>query len=540
MLAAVGLLLSLAALRCGLPARMMATEASSRAAAAVELPEEVPKSRHVFCNRALNMGAIQAVGFDMDYTLAEYIPETFDLLAYDGALDKLVNGMGYPRECSEFRYDPFKYMRGLVIDKKRGNLLKLDRHKYVKVAYHGLERMTSQERKAIYAHSFETAPAFTPPDFSTIDTAFTLVDACLFCQLVSFKDSHPGLVSKPYAEMYKDVRRAVDLCHCDGVIKDAVAVAPAKYIRADPELPRLLTQLRQGGKQVFIVTNSLYDYTDVVCRHLMGANWLDYFDLVICGARKPGFLLDPYLPIFQVRPDGSLTNVDLLGPQDAPRLLQRSRVFQGGNWQHLHSLLGMPSGAGLLYVGDHMYSDILRSKRTLGWRTLLIVPELREEVEKAQRTVPLANAVEEAYEERARLETRLQYLEMRRSQMELDSEIEALLLEGGGQQEGDVTAVEAAIAALDEQVALCREQRLILSSKIDMELSRLHDAFHPQWGRLFKAGHQNSRWAQQVQEYACLYTSHVTNLAYFSPDTSFRALSDLMPHDRENVDRPMS
>lgn len=30
-------------------------------------------------------------------------------------------------------YDPFKYMRGLVIDKKRGNLLKLDRHKYVKV-----------------------------------------------------------------------------------------------------------------------------------------------------------------------------------------------------------------------------------------------------------------------------------------------------------------------------------------------------------------------------------------------------------------------
>eukprot|EP00965_Chrysotila_dentata_P116109 3838399-Pleurochrysis_carterae.AAC.1 len=30
------------------------------------------------------------------------------------------------------RYDPYKYQRGLVIDKKRGNLLKLDRHKYVK------------------------------------------------------------------------------------------------------------------------------------------------------------------------------------------------------------------------------------------------------------------------------------------------------------------------------------------------------------------------------------------------------------------------
>ena len=39
----------------------------------------------------------------------------------------------------------------------------------------------------------------------------------------------------------------------------------------------------------------------------------------------------------------------------------------------------------------------------------------------------------------------------------------------------------------------------------------LHEAFHPVWGQLFKAGHQNSRWAQQVEDYACLYTSHVSN-----------------------------
>ena len=40
--------------------------------------------RRIFCNRALNMNQIKAVGFDLDYTLAEYIPETFDLLAYKG------------------------------------------------------------------------------------------------------------------------------------------------------------------------------------------------------------------------------------------------------------------------------------------------------------------------------------------------------------------------------------------------------------------------------------------------------------------------
>jgi hypothetical protein len=31
-------------------------------------------------------------------------------------------------------------------------------------------------------------------------------------------------------------------------------------------------------------------------------------------------------------------------------------------------------------VGDHVYGDILRSKKTLGWRTLLVVPELQGEV----------------------------------------------------------------------------------------------------------------------------------------------------------------
>ena len=66
-------------------------------------------------------------------------------------------------------------------------------------------------------------------------------------------------------------------------------------------------------------------------------------------------------------------------------MLAKSLVFQGGNWNHLHRLLGLRSGANLMYVGDHMYSDILRSKRTLGWRTVLIVPELDNEMEALQR-----------------------------------------------------------------------------------------------------------------------------------------------------------
>jgi len=49
----------------------------------------------IFCNREINMKTIRAIGFDMDYTLAQY-NEAFELLAYEGAKKKLVNMLGYP------------------------------------------------------------------------------------------------------------------------------------------------------------------------------------------------------------------------------------------------------------------------------------------------------------------------------------------------------------------------------------------------------------------------------------------------------------
>ena len=37
-------------------------------------------------------------------------------------------------------------------------------------------------------------------------------------------------------------------------------------------------------------------------------------------------------------------------------------------------------GKDVLYVGDHIYGDILKSKKIRGWRTFLIIPELMQEV----------------------------------------------------------------------------------------------------------------------------------------------------------------
>ena len=40
--------------------------------------------------------SMQAVGFDMDYTLSQYKPETFEKLAHDLTVEKLVGVFGYP------------------------------------------------------------------------------------------------------------------------------------------------------------------------------------------------------------------------------------------------------------------------------------------------------------------------------------------------------------------------------------------------------------------------------------------------------------
>ena len=79
---------------------------------------------------------------------------------------------------------------------------------------------------------------FSGPNFVVIDTPFSLVDACLYVQLVDLIDrlteadsdnGHISFTSKGYEAIWNDMRKCVDRCHKDGVIKDEVARNPQKY-----------------------------------------------------------------------------------------------------------------------------------------------------------------------------------------------------------------------------------------------------------------------------------------------------------------------
>jgi hypothetical protein len=89
---------------------------------------------------------------------------------------------------------------------------------------------------------------YLPPatTISHLDTSFVLRGA---------HHRQSSLSGTSYAQMYKDVRAAVDLCHRDGTLKQAVAREPSKYINEDRQIVPLLKMLRQSGRLTFLVTN---------------------------------------------------------------------------------------------------------------------------------------------------------------------------------------------------------------------------------------------------------------------------------------------
>ncbi|GAU15304.1 hypothetical protein TSUD_03730 [Trifolium subterraneum] len=409
----------------------------------LSFPDYGPKTdigKRIFCNRPLNMKNIVAVGFDMDYTLAQYRPETFESLAYKHTVKKLVYDLKYPSELLSWSFDPNYMVRGLVLDKKRGNIL---------------------------------------------------------------KDRNPGKLpmSIDYACLYKDVRHAVDLCHRDGTLKQKVAKDPG----------------------------SLWDYTNVVMNFLCGSSgvngstnmdWLQYFDVIITGSAKPSFFLEGnHANLFEVEPEsGKLLNTDngspmpQVGDISAGLLMKEKdrKVFQGGSVNHLHNLLSIESSSQVLYVGDHIYGDILRSKKVLGWRTMLVIPELEMEVQLLSELRDFRKDLQILRSKDDCIADKMHHLNR------------SLKLENP-----DDHTKQKLNSKLDE---LKLEREIVLLSHQEA-LRKLHQKFHEPWGQLMKTGYQNSRFAHQVERFACLYTSQVSNLGLLSLDKYYRPSEDFMQHE---------
>ena len=60
----------------------------------------------------------------------------------------------------------------------------------------------------------------------------------------------------------------------------------------------------------------------------------------------------------------------------------------------------------------------------------------------------------------------------------------------------------------------------------------MESGYNRYWGLTFKEGNENSRFGEQIEDYACVYTSRASNFVFYSPMQYFRVLRRAMPHER--------
>ena len=475
----------------------------------------IPRTRRIYVNRNLRMDHIEAIGFDMDYTLAIYHMRRIEQLSFDMTLALLVRSFGYPEEILSIRYDHDFVMRGLVVDKEQGNLLKMDRFNHVGRVYHGRKLLDKEAWRKLYR---DEKIRLSSPRYAWIDTLFALPEASIYAEVIELLEGRGGKLD--YGKLYDDIREAIDTVHRDGSLKTEIKKDLPAYVYRDPELGAALHKLRSGGKKLFVLTNSLFDYTDAVMTHLLDGqlpeypSWRNYFDLVVVGGAKPRFFTERH-PFVELDESGAVV-------REAEHL-ERGKVYEGGNLVDLERLAGF-GGEHVLYVGDHIYGDILKSKKSSLWRTCMIVEELEAELAWMEKAAPQLRDLAVAEKLRARLEDELGHQKSRLNAVERKLE------------RGDVDGRSPAALEVDRAEAKRDlEQVRRALREVGGVVTRLGDAvetgYNRHWGLMFKEGNENSRFGEQVEDYACLYTSRVSNFLFASPMQYFRSPRDVMPHE---------
>lgn len=454
--------------------------------------------RRVFANRTLNLRSVRAIGYDMDYTLVHYDVDAWEEAAFRHAQGRLAE-RGWP--VADLAFDRSAFSLGLTFDLELGNLLKATRFGYVVRAQHGLEILPFAEQRRAY---FEPVVNLRAERFRFMNTLFELSRASLFSQLVALHDRRalPGVRS--YAELYRAVGDALDLSHTEGALKREITEDPGRFVAPDPELVPTLLDQRAARKKLLLITNSGWAYTRFMMAYTLdphcpaGTTWRDLFDVVIVSAQKPRFFSGAH-PLHVIVDEEQ----GLMRPHAGP--LERGQIYYGGSARHVEETLGL-SRAQLLYVGDHLFGDVHVSKDVRRWRTALISRELEDEIRDASAFAPQQARLEALMGDKVELERRQARLRLERRRKV-----------GGRKREQELEEVAGALEALDEQISPLAVAAGALGSGV--------------WGPLMRAGIDKSLYARQVEKYADVYTSRVSNLGAETPYAYLRAARGSLPHD---------
>jgi HAD superfamily 5'-nucleotidase-like hydrolase len=468
-------------------------------------PVSANPERGVFCNRTLNLRSIRAIGYDMDYSLIHYRVEVWEHEAFEHVRDAFL-ARGWP--VNDLKFDPHSVTRGLTIDLDLGNLIKPNRFGYVIRAEHGTRTLSFDALRRTYAR---TAVDLSADRFVFLNTMFSYSEACLYSQLVDLFDARKIPDVPSYAALYGEVRATLDETHREGTIKDRIVANPERFVELEPETPLALLDQHYAGKKLMLITNSEWSFTRAMMTYAFdqflpeGLHWRDLFDLVIVSAGKPDFFEHRH-PLYEVVDEEK----SLLHPCETG--FREGGVFFRGNAALVEEHFGLV-GDEILYVGDHLFGDVQVSKGILGWRTALILREMEDEMRALSEFAPKQLELTTLMEQKELLERRLSQVRLREQRARLEYGPEAT----GDADRDTISDLREQIEQLDERIApLARESGTMVNEK---------------WGPLMRAGADKSLFARQVERYADVYTSRVSNFLDPTPFFYFRAPRGSLPHD---------
>jgi HAD superfamily 5'-nucleotidase-like hydrolase len=261
-------------------------------------------------------------------------------------------------------------------------MVKVDRFGLIKRAMHGTRRLSIRETHSVYGRQLVD---LRESRWLFLNTLFSVSEGCLYAQLVELLDtgelnitdqSGEPLPTLTYEQLFNAVSKALFKAHVEGRLKADVMNDPERYVELDNELPLALLDQREAGKKLALITNSDWQYTKTMMSQVMdrflpkGLTWRHLFDVIIVSSRKPAFFSQT-MPLYEIVTEDGMMREKFR--------MKEGRIYSGGNAGMVEKLFNCDSDD-VMYVGDHIFTDVNIAKAYMRWRTALIVREVEEEV----------------------------------------------------------------------------------------------------------------------------------------------------------------
>ncbi|XP_054722920.1 5'-nucleotidase domain-containing protein 1-like isoform X1 [Uloborus diversus] len=344
------------------------------------------------CPQEFCLENYDCIGFDLDHTLCRYNLKPLINLIYETLSSYLVEKYEYPKSLAHATDKEMSFaQKGIILDKRKGNFLKLDNNYKIVKASHGTQMLSTEEICSIYGpkriwedskgipHRMVANTALDEP-FYVFKDYFVTAGAIVCAKIVDILDEQHGKPLDEYSfwDHYLDglfyMYERNNFKNNSGKFFPDLKHNPDRYLQhCSDDLKAWLKNVCKD-KVSFLLTSSNYDSASFLAEYALGEDWKNYFDIIVTFARKPGFFWKDK-PFCIIEENAEVSGIK---PED----MKSHLIYSQGNWKDLQkacSLKSKSQNPKVLYFGDSLIEDVYAASEIAQCDTIAIVEEMLAE-----------------------------------------------------------------------------------------------------------------------------------------------------------------